>query len=1007
MSGFLLALGLACFGQEKPPVGYQEEVLPLLADKCFVCHGPDAEARKAGLRLDSEEHARASGVLSGEHPILLERVQSNDSGLRMPPPDFGIGLTTSERELLERWVAEGARFEALWSFESLPDSVPVPRTAGTWAKDDLDHFVWARMRANGLSPSPAASPERWLRRVTLDLTGLPPTLDDLDAFLVDSGADARAKVVDRLLATTAFGEHMAIPWLDVARYADSYGYQSDLLSLTWPFRDWVVEAFRSGMPYDRFLTEQLAGDLLPNPLASQRLATAFNRLHRMTNEGGSLDEEWRVEYVADRVDTLGTAVLGLSLECARCHDHKYDPITQRDYYSLFAYFNSIDEAGLYIDDVRVPTPSVLLPDQEQQIALDKLRDLPASAFPEPEGLAREASGEVARFMLRNIGAKGKLANAKDPKQSGRTQEGNRIVVGDRGPALLLTGDDPVGLGDFCNNFPPGQPFTLALWVRMPEDLKDGMILHRSTGLGDGYYGMEMALRQGKLFFAFKRFWPGNALAVESDVVPTGEWVHLVAINRGSYSADGMRVFVNGVESSHVLKDNLTKLPDVGAGQLILGFRNIDTGLRDTEVLDVRVFDKALSAAAVARLYASPSPGWEGFDARPVLSKLRQGDGDPVLNRGEIARREAILRLQSEFVEVPVMEELPEARPAHVLARGAYDAPRTEANRAERRPPEALAGGGDEVRSDRLGLAQWLTSPEHPLTARVAVNRFWAQFFHRGLVSSLDDFGVQGDAPSHPLLLDYLALEFIQSNWDVKALCRRLVLSATYGQDSAGSRTKDPDNRWLARGPSTRLSAEALRDTALMAAGLLSFQVGGPPVSPYQPQGLWRESNRMTPAYEQGQGDDLVRRSLYTVWKRTSPMPNMSLFDSPGRERACAQRQVTNTPLQALVLLNDVQFVEAARVMAENERLRGLSIEESIEGIFRRLTSRRPNADEQAILTRLYRNQLELFQQDPQSARSLRSVGMRSTQAGLRPIPLAALTVVAQAILSMDATVWKR
>lgn len=1003
MVGHSLALGILMFAQEAPAADYRSEVLPILADKCFVCHGPDAETREAGLRLDQGEAAHATGVLDSADSSLVERIGSSSPSLQMPPPDSGLALLPAERDILKRWVADGAPYQSHWAFEPLPADVPVPAATGAWAREELDHFVLARMDAAGLEPSAPAAPERWLRRVTFDLTGLPPTLEELDAFLDDPSPVARESVVDRLLASPAYGEHMAVHWLDVARYADSYGYQADQLSTMWPYRDWVVDAFSAGMPFDQFLVEQLAGDMLPKPDLSQRLATAFNRLHLMTNEGGALEEEWRIESVADRVNTLGKAVFGLSLECARCHDHKYDPITQRDYFSLFAYFNSIDEAGLYMDRERTPTPSLLLPSPAQQAELERLRGMPEDAFPQAPARAPGSTGEVARFPLDQIGPRGRLRNRIDPKNPGKTRPGNSIVREGGPPALRLTGDDGVGFPNLCNSFPPEQPFTLALWVKVPEGLEEGVILHRSTGLGSRYFGMELALRDSRLFFAFKRFWPGNALAVEGAQLPRGRWVHIAATNGGTFSTSEMRLYVDGVEASRSIRNNLTKLPGAGEGNLVLGQRYVDSGLRDALVRDLRVFDRALEPAEVVRM---------------LPPKRRTAPVDPGLNApappspGEIARRRAILELQTGFVEVPVMEELPTPRITHLLARGAYDAPRTDASRVERRPPETFLAppqqdGPAQAVPDRLALARWLTEPDHPLTARVAVNRFWAQFFGRGIVTSLDDFGIQGAPPTHPELLDFLAADFVGSGWDVKALCRRIALSATYAQDSAGDRARDPENRYLARGPSGRLSAEALRDNALAAAGLLVAKRGGPPVAPYQPAGLWRESNQMTPAYVQGKGEDLYRRSLYTVWKRTAPMPNMVVFDHAGREYPCARRESTNTPLQALVLLNDVQFVEAARVLAESEVARNQNPRRTIEHLFRRLTSRWPSAKERSILLALHQQQTALFRDDPSAAQALRKTGEQRPTNGLSPVRVAAMTVVAQAVLSMDATVWKR
>lgn len=1011
----------------EPALSFNRDIRPLLAEKCFTCHGPDAAQRKADLRLDQRESALE--VIEPGAPDdseLIRRVEHPRARHRMPPEESRLTLSREEKQTLRRWIAEGAGYQPHWAFEPLPDRVALPALRDReWPSDPIDAFVLARLEAEGLAPSPAASPARWLRRVTLDLTGLPPTPDEVDAFLIQPDAAARRHVVDRLLASPRHGERMAVPWLDLARYADSYGYQSDQLSPTWPYRDWVVRAFQQNLPYDDFLTAQLAGDLLPDATRDQRLATAFLRLHRMTNEGGSIEAEWRDEYVCDRSQTAGTVFLALSVECARCHDHKYDPLTQRDFYAFSAYFNSIDEWGMYHDSDRVPSPSLLLPTPEQEREGERLQEV----VREWEARVREHEEPTRAAFQRWIrGAPGPIA-APEPAAfyplDARTEDGKflpdgfaadscALVPGHAGQALQMNGDDPLDLPAAGLTFQPGDEFTVSLWLWLPTDLDDCVIAHRSGGTDVGYHGMELSVRDGRLFFGLIRFWPGNAIAVASAAgLPRERWVHVAACYDASCQAQGLRLFVDGVEDTIVLRDRLSKDPQHGATGLSVGQRFRDHGLRGGRVDEIRVDSTALTAAEVAALAAG--------EARPLASL-------PVDQRQEHFRRRLAgplqqataalhkaraewLSWQTSLQEISVMEELPAPRPTYCLPRGAYDSPVSASDRVERHPPGFLTRT-PVAAHDRLGLARWMTRPDHPLTARVAVNRIWELFFGLGLVRSSDNFGIQGELPSHPELLDHLARSLVESGWDMQEIYRRIVLSATYGQDSAGAvLAQDPDNRLLARGPRRRLPAEMIRDTALFAAGLLDEERGGPPVSPYQPPGLWRENNSMSPAYQQSVGKNLYRRSLYTVWKRTAPMPNMLAFDAPSRELCSGRRPQTLVPLQALVLLNDVQFVEAARVLAERSlQESGGEVARAVELVFRRLTGRPADAEQRPLLELLEglaRQQADHYQAHPEEAVALRQVGESPPDESLTPSACAALTMVAQAVMNSDATLWKR
>lgn len=878
--------------------------------------------------------------------------------------------------------------ESHWAFLPLPAKIEVPAGDGA----PIDRFVRAAWAERGVLASGAAPALRWLRRVAFDLTGLPPTLAQIERLGGDDRPEVRASLVDEMLASRAFGEAMARPWLDAARYADSYGYQSDQLSPTWPYRDWVVRAFNSNLPYDAFLTWQIAGDLLPEATREQRLATAFNRLHRMTNEGGSIEQEWRNEYVADRVHTMGTAVLGLTLECARCHDHKTDPITQREYYSLHAYFNSIDEWGMYHDSSRVPTPALLLPTAEQEERgelLQRAADAAALRYAKAVGVVsagRPATDPIAHYDPGAAADNGQVPNLARgrPGQSG----GNQRVDVDGRRGLRLSGDDAVqlpGLG----RFPMGKPFVIEFDLWLPEGLDDAILCHRSGGTDVGYHGVEVRIMEGRPEFRWTRFWPGNALAVRGAPLPRESWFTLRVAYDGTLGVEGMALAVvpgageaDAVVERIVVRDRMTKLPQHGGDGLAIGERFRDTGLVGAVLGEVRIWDRVASTAA---------DGAEAEQARATLSGARH----------------ALFRERTGWREISVMEDMPEARPAFLLARGDYDAPVDDADRARRVVPAAL-GSPEVAPADRLALARWLTAPDHPLTARVAVNRFWHHFFGRGLVPTVGDFGVAGDRPTHADLLDWVARDFVDGGWDVKALCRAIVLSEAYGRDSRGDRSVDPDNVWLGRGPSRRLSAEALRDLALDAAGVLDRALGGAPVSPYQPANYWRQANSMSPGYRQSVGADLYRRSLYTVWKRTAPMPNMVLLDAPGREVACARRQPTSTPLQALVLLNDVQFAEAARLMGARawEDAGEGGVEVAIDMLLRRLAGRPAERRELRVLGELFDACRAEFAADIEAAKAVATVGAAEA-VSLDPADAAAMAAVAQAAFNLDATVWLR
>jgi hypothetical protein len=1014
---------------------YDLHVRPILADRCFPCHGPDEKKRKAKLRLDTPGGAVAAKVVVAGKPEeseLIERITATDE-TRMPPPDSHLSLNGEEIERIRRWISEGAEYRPHWAFRPLSDRVPVPKVSDPrWTAGPIDCFILAQLEQEGLKPSLPAAREDWIRRATFDLTGLPPSPTEVDAFLADRSPCAFEKVVDRLLGSPRFGERMASDWLDVARYADSFGYQADGDTHLWPWRDWVVKAFNVDLPFDRFILWQLAGDLLDRPTREQRLATAFCRLHRMTNEGGSVPEEFRQEYVVDRVQTFGTAFLGLTIECARCHDHKYDPLTMRNYYGLGAFFNSIDEWGTYADSRFRPTPTLLLPTPEQEHVLAglegevaraeaRLRAVERSAegrfqaWLAAPGLTPEIPGLVGHYPLDKIAEGRWLENLDDPKNRGETSAGNVTETGKIGRALQCSGDDVVRFPRVLGHLERSDPFTVSFWLQTPGILERGVVFHREDGTDVGVHGTELSFDEGRLFFGLIRFWPGNAVAIRTRrVLPAKTWVHVAVSSDGSGRAAGLRIDLDGQPAAaDVVRDCLEKDLEASGTGLDFGARFRSPGFKQGRIDEVRVFARALTLIEVAQLRDGLSLA-EALTRRDVaaLRPYYFSVADPAVAKARAELRGARQRLfaaKTGVFEIMTMEEQPHPRPAFILARGRYDAPQDKP--VGRLTPEVLPPFPNGSPRNRLGLARWLIDSKHPLTARVAVNRIWQLFFGRGIVATPENFGVMGTRPSHPELLDWMARDLVASGWSIKALCKSIVLSSTYRQRSAvapEARHRDPDNLLMARGPSRRLSAEMLRDAALAIGGLLVEQLGGPPAKPYQPPGLWKGQNAFLPDYQPDRGRGLYRRSLYSFWRRTSPLPNMTTLDAPSRETCVVRRQLTSTALQPLVTLNDPQFVEAARGLGEQMlRIGGSTVEERTVFAFRCGCTRRPTSKETSLLTMLYHQQLGQFRQDVAAAKSFLRTGERPPEDTLDPAELAASTVIANAVLNLDAAVVTR
>ncbi|MFT5288099.1 MAG: hypothetical protein ACI8QS_000205 [Planctomycetota bacterium] len=1030
LSLMLVAAAQVPISTTAEPVDFAQDIRPILSDRCFVCHGP-GEDPKGDLRLDLREEALAdrggySAIIPGEPGAseMMLRLRHGDSRQVMPPPASKLTISEAEIALLERWIQEGAVYADHWSFVApLRSDLPAVVDA-SWTRDAIDRFTLARMENAGLTPAEETDRATWLRRVSYDLTGLPPTLAELDAFLSAPGAEAFGAELDRLFASTRHAERMASIWLDAARYADTYGYQSDVYREVWPWRDWVIGSYASNQPYDEFLTWQIAGDLLPEATQESRLATAFNRLHRQTNEGGSTEEEYRIDYVADRVLTLSTAVLGLTMECARCHDHKFDALSQGEFYGLSAYFDDIDESGLYSHFTNaVPTPALDLPTEPQALQLAELEALVLEALP-GVAAAREAPVEVPAdvpivatdtlAIIRDLQGTygfdeltgGALANGVADAPSGSVRGALLRVDGFEGHAIEFSGDDPAlfpGVGHFRRS----DPFTIGLRIWLPKSYERAVILHRSRAWTDSASrGYELLIEDGRASAALIHFWPGNALRVATkESLPLERWVQVTLTWDGSSRAAGLRIYVDGqAVEVNIIRDNLRRtILGGGLNDLTLGERFRDNGLAGGRADDLFVIGRELSAAEVRHLVQGESA------SPPSAAELRghrlQEDDGPlrtalaVLQNARRARDDA----RDAVRQIMTMRDMETERPTYLLERGSYLSPRQE---ILPHTPASLSPFPEGAPSNRLGLARWLTDPAHPLTARVEVNRLWRLAFGQGLVGTAEDFGSQGDPPSHPLLLDTLAVDLVESGWDRRALLRRMLLSATYRQSSVAgetARVDDPDNRLLSHASRRRLTAEMLRDGALFVSGLLVEKRGGPPVKPYQPAGLWQEKSGSV--YQADEGEGLWRRSLYTIWKRTSPPPSMMILDAAKRDVCVVDRQVTSSPLQALLLWNDPQFVEASRMLAERTmREGGDDPTGRIAFLFRSVTSRVASRDEQAILLGLLEGQLAAFKARPADASALLTVGRAPRDESLEPVALASWTIVAQAIFSFDAAI---
>lgn len=1010
------------FAETKAQVDFST-VKQLLSDRCFKCHGPDADNRQADLRLDVKESVFSHKASSGLRVIragkirrseLVRRITSHDEFEMMPPPDSNLSLSESEKELLTNWIEQGAQWTPHWSFTP-PVAGDVPASMDkNWTRNEIDQFILQRLEQDGFSPEPRAAKTRLLRRLSFDLTGLPPTIEQLDAFLSDSGEQAWEHAIDRLLESEHYGERMASDWLDLARYADTFGFQVDRERRVWPWRDWVINAFNENMPYDQFVTWQLAGDLIPNATDESKMATTFNRLHSQKVEGGSTPEEFRVEYVADRTHTFATAFLGLTMECSRCHDHKYDPITQSEYYQLFAYFNNIDEAGLYSYFTNsTPTPTMLLfnDDQKKQVA-ENLKSI-ESLEHEYSKTASEQDAAFEQWLAERPEevaiADQVLHMSFDDFQSGA----NKAIEGVVNGGVQLSGDDAVGTS--VGNFTRNQPFSFALWINSPDSKERSVVLHRSRAWTDSASrGYQLLFEDGKLSFSLIHFWPGNALRVMTDeVLPVDEWFHLAVTYDGSSKAEGVTIYVNGeAAKSQIVRDNLYKnITGSGGDNIALGQRFRDKGFAGGGVDELYVFQReivplevkqVIDGESLTNLMKQPADQLGDASRKALYQYYLANHNEPLKKQRDALRaaRDQRSQLVDGVTEIMVMEEMKKRRQTYRLERGSYDAPQEP---VEPGVPEVLAIPGKEFATNRLGLANWLTDPDNPLAGRVVVNRIWQMMFGAGFVHTPEDFGSQGLSPTHPQLFDWLSRDFVDNGWDVKRLIKQIAMSSTYQQDSTTTDQKlqiDPENKLLSRGPLNQMPAEMLRDNVLFTSGLLVNKRGGPPAKPYELTASFKPVGK-------DNGEGLYRRSVYTYWKRTAPAPVMMTLDASKREVCVVKRERTASPLQAIVMLNDPQMVEAARVFADRVMAENATVtDELLMKVFRMLTSRMPSAAELKVIRLGYEEQVKYFETHPDRIQQLMKTGDKPA-VDINSKERAALTIVINTLLSFDECVMKR
>jgi hypothetical protein len=1025
----LLLVSASIFAQTKP-VDFQREVRPILSDACYSCHGPDKATRMANLRLDMPGPAVIAG--KPEESKLWQRINHTNAALRMPPERVHKTISDAQKATLKRWIAEGATYKQHWAFIAPERPQPPTTRDANWARTPIDRFLLAKLESEGLKPAPEADRRTLARRLSFDLTGLPPSPADVDAFVNDTAPNAYDKLIDTFMAMPQYGEHRARYWLDAARYADTHGIHVDNYREMWPYRNWVITAFNRNMPFDQFTVEQLAGDLLPNPTIDQLAATGFHRCNITTNEGGSIDDEVAAVYAKDRVDTTGAVFMGLTIGCATCHDHKFDPITQREFYQMAAYFRNTTQKAM--DGNIHDTPPVIVVPSDR----DRPRWLAVQQEEKDLRALREQHRKNAHAAFEKWIASGKYKSFQQPFKALQPRfiatapatlpDGVKKAEG-AAPgteSLQFAKSKSLELPNLKADLDSRKPFTLAAWVYLPKTEGDFVVASKV----DRVDTKKNILRGWMLDFDARRprfqLFGGvedNLLLIRTGQtvrLKAGAWHHIAVTFDGSRDYKGLTMFVNGkvqyTESNSSTGYGIVEGSTIAQAPLRLGTDGNKRFFEDGRIQELRVIDRELRDDEVELL-----SGWLSLEKALASGKAPEGPARETLelaylNRSDkqwqklsaqwlakIAEQRAISRRSP---VTHVMNEIKGKDPeAHVLFRGMYDQPRDKVNAG---PPSILGAMPADLPRNRMGLAKWLIDPKHPTMARVTVNRFWQEFFGTGIVKSAEDFGAQGLPPTHPELLDWLAIEFRESGWDVRKLVRMIVTSSAYRQAAItddDKRKKDPENLLLSRGPRFRMDGEVIRDSALEASGLLVKSIGGPSVKPYQPNGIWETvamNGSNTRFYKQDHGEKLYRRSMYTFWKRSAPPSSMDIFNAPTREVCTVRRERTNTPLQALVTLNDVQFVEAARVLAEHAmKLPKSDFDDRLDFITARVLARQFEDRERGIVRASHRDLLSHYDAKPDEARKLIATGEWPVDTKLSPAELAAWTMVASQVMNLD------
>ena len=1026
-------------------VEYNRDVRPILVQSCFACHGPDSAARQADLRLDQREAAVDAGAIAPGEPDaseLVRRVFSTDADEVMPPPDQRHQLTAAQKELLRRWVAAGAEYQPHWSFIT-PQRPPLPTVKhNAWIRNPIDAFVLAQLEQYGLEPAPEADRRTLARRLSLDLTGLPPEPKLVEAFVQDDSADAYERLVDQLLQSERWGEHRGRYWLDAARYADTHGIHFDNFREIWAYRDWVIDALNRNLPFDQFTIAQLAGDLLPDPTLEQRIATGFHRCNITTNEGGVIQDEYAVLYTRDRTETTSWVWLGLTMNCAACHDHKFDPVTQREFYEMAAFFNNTTQPVMD-GNIKDTPPVLVVPPLGDRARWDALAPEIAAGKLQLDQRRTAARTDFARVLTETppahlappVPTDGLTFHA--PLTDGPSDKLAVTIAGQAEslslPASLASADGHVAPSAYqvaqdvtievheAGDFEKDQGFSFGAWVKLAKADAGGALLARMDDQS-GHRGWDLWFESGRPGTHLIHRWDEDALkVVANEPLKAGQWSHVLVSYDGSGKAGGVKVFVNGQpQAVRVLKDQLkgtirTDMP------FKIGQRNTQARMNDVLIQDARLYARTLAPPEVSQIvtgtrlaYLAAKPGDQRSESEADevfawwLEARDQPYREAAAKLASLEQEQAAIRGRSTVAHVQQERDQPPS--AHVLLRGEYD---QRGDEVQPDTPSVLPPMSPELPRNRLGFAHWLLQPEHPLTARVTVNRYWQEVFGTGIVETAEDFGITGELPSHRELLDWLAVEFRESGWDIKQFFQLLVTSATYRQSAAATPDKlerDPQNRRLSRGPRFRADAEVVRDYALAVSGLLSPKIGGPSVKPYQPDGVWEAVAMIgsnTREYQRDSGENLYRRSMYTFWKRSAPPASMDVFNAPNREVCTVRRERTNTPLQALVTLNDPQFVEAARNLAQRTLVHGgPAVDDRLDYLAKRLLCRPFDAAELPVVRTSLDDLSAYYAANLEDARQLIAVGESKPEPTLDAADLAAWTMLANQLMNLDEVLCK-